>query len=146
MTNQQPVDQAKKILVVDDNLVIRKVVEMKLKAHGYGVTGAADASAAVSAVKKEKPDLILLDLVFPPDPLEVSMSWDGFGILRWLHAGMSGAQDIPVVIISGTDPAKNRDVCLKAGASAYLRKPLDMDELIATIRTVLGEKQTEAAV
>src|SRR5215472_16262476 len=111
MTNQQPVAGPKKILVVDDNLVIRKVIEMKLKANGFQVILAMDASAAISAIKKEIPDLILLDLIFPPDPMDVGMHWDGFAIIRWLH-NMSGASEVPVIIISGTDPAKYRDRCL----------------------------------
>lgn len=139
MTNQQPVPQPKKILVVDDNLVIRKVVELKLKASGYEVVTAKDGSAAVSSIHKEKPDLILLDILFPPDLTEGGMSWDGFAIMRWLHNMMSGANDVPVIIISGTDPSKYRDRCLAAGATAYLHKPLNMDELIATVHSALGE-------
>jgi two-component system, OmpR family, response regulator MprA len=139
MTDPQPVGAPKKILVVDDNLVIRKVVEMKLKACGYEVVTAKDGSAAVSSIQKEKPDLILLDILFPPDLMEGGMSWDGFAIMRWLHNMMSGADDVPVIIISGTDPAKYRDRCLAAGATAYLHKPLNMDELLATVQLALGE-------
>jgi CheY-like chemotaxis protein len=139
MTSQQPVAPPKKILVVDDNLVIRKVVEMKLKASGYEVVTAKDGSAAVSAIHKEKPDLILLDILFPPDLSEGGMSWDGFAIMRWLHNVMSGANDVPVIIISGTDPAKYRDRCLAAGATAFFHKPLDMDELISSVQMALGE-------
>jgi DNA-binding response OmpR family regulator len=143
MTNDHPVAPPKKILVVDDTLVIRKVVEMKLKASGYRVMGAVDASAAISAIKQEIPDLILLDLLFPPDPMDVGMHWDGFAIIRWVH-NMSGAQDVPIIIISGTDPAKYRDRCLAAGAAAYLHKPLNMDELLAAIHRVLGENVASA--
>ncbi len=144
MTNEQPAAQPKKILVVDDTLIIRKVVEMKLKASGYQVLGAMDASAAISAIKKEIPDLILLDLMFPPDPMDVGMHWDGFAIIRWLQ-NMSEARDVPVIIISGTDPAKYRDRCLAAGAMAYLHKPLNMDELLNTIQKALGESVSSAA-
>ncbi len=144
MTNEQPAAQPKKILVVDDTLIIRKVVEMKLKASGYQVLGAMDASAAISAIKKEIPDLILLDLMFPPDPMDVGMHWDGFAIIRWLQ-NMSEARDVPVIIISGTDPAKYRDRCLAAGAMAYLHKPLNMDELLSTIQKALGESVSSAA-
>lgn len=144
MTNEQPAAQPKKILVVDDTLVIRKVVEMKLKANGYQVLGAMDASAAITAIKKEIPDLILLDLMFPPDPMDVGMHWDGFAIIRWLH-NMSEASEVPVIIISGTDPAKYRDRCLAAGAMAYLHKPLNMDELLSTIQKALGESVPSAA-
>ena len=145
MPEEQSIVQQKKILVVDDNLVIRKVVELKLKAGGYEVVTAKDGSAAVSSIHKEKPDLILLDILFPPDLTEGGMSWDGFAIMRWLRNMMSGANDVPVIIISGTDPAKYRDRCLAAGAAAYLHKPLDMDELVATVHKVLEQKTSEAA-
>lgn len=144
MTNEPPGTRPKKILVVDDTLVIRKVVEMKLKACGYQVLAAVDAASAMTAIKKEIPDLILLDIMFPPDPMEVGMHWDGFGIIRWLQ-NMSEASHVPVIIISGTDPAKYRGRCLAAGATAYLHKPLNMDELIATVQSALGENVPSAA-
>ena len=144
MTTEQPDALPKKILVVDDNLVIRKVVEKKLKSSGYQVMLAMDASEAISAIKKEIPDLILLDLIFPPDPMDVGMHWDGFAIIRWLH-NMSEASNVPVVIISGTDPAKYRDRCLAAGATAYLHKPLNMEELVVIVQRALGENVPSAA-
>jgi CheY-like chemotaxis protein len=143
MTNQQPAAQAKKILVVDDNEVIRKAVSLKLKANGYEAFAAVDASATIKMVEQERPDLILLDILFPPDAMGIGMHWDGFAIMRWLRS-MSGDRDIPVIIISGTDPAKYKERCLAAGAAAFLHKPLNMDELIATVRTALGEDTANA--
>ena|SRR5579862_283927 len=143
MTDQQPLAQPKNILVVDDNLVVRKVVELKLKASGYQVLTAVDASAAITCIKKEIPDLILLDLLFPPDPMDVGLHWDGFAIIRWLRS-MSVAKDVPVIIISGTDPSKYRDRCLAAGAAAYFHKPLNMDELMAAVHSALGETAAAA--
>ena len=144
MTNEQPSARPKKILVVDDTLIIRKVLEMKLKSRGYEVLAAIDAASAMTAIKKEIPDLILLDIMFPPDPMEVGMHWDGFAIIRWLQ-NMSGASHVPVIIISGTDPAKYRDRCLAAGATAYLHKPLNMDEVFATVQSAIGESVPSAA-
>jgi DNA-binding response OmpR family regulator len=138
MSNEQPIDRQKKILVVDDNEVIRKAVSLKLEASGYKAFTAADGSAVVGVVSKEKPDLILLDILFPPDGAMGGMSWDGFAILRWLR-NMSEDKSVPVVIISGTDPEKYKERCLQAGASAFLHKPLNMDELIATVHATLGE-------
>ena len=138
MSSQQPVARPKKILVVDDNEVIRKAVSLKLKASGYEAFTAADGSAVVRVVDKEIPDLILLDILFPPDDAMGGMSWDGFAILRWLR-NMSEDKNVPVIIISGTDPLKYKERCLQAGASAFLHKPLNMDELIATVHATLGE-------
>ncbi len=138
MTDEQAVAQPKKILVADDNQVILKAVSSVLKSNGYEVVTATDGAAVVKIVDREIPDLILLDILFPPDATDVGMHWDGFAIMRWLR-NMSEARDVPIIIISGTEPAKYEPLCLAAGAQAFLPKPLDMDELIATIRGVLGE-------
>jgi CheY-like chemotaxis protein len=140
LSNTRP----RKILVADDNKVILKAVTMVLQSHGYEAITAIDGSAVVKAVDQEKPDLILLDILFPPDAAISGMSWDGLAIMRWLR-GMGGAKDVPVIIISGTDPAKYQERCLAAGATAFLHKPLDMDKLIATIRAILGESCAQAA-
>src|SRR5260370_42561299 len=83
--NSQIVMTQKKILVVDDSMVIRKTLSMKLKASGYQVLEAADGSAAVSIIRREKPDLILLDISFPPDVgAGGGGAWDGFLIMGWV--------------------------------------------------------------
>jgi DNA-binding response OmpR family regulator len=69
----------KKLLVVDDNEVIVKTIAVKLKSAGFQVFTATDGSEAVAQVRKEKPDLILLDLGFPPD------------LGRFPHHGMAAA-------------------------------------------------------
>src|SRR5258706_6844326 len=94
----------KKILVVDDNPVIIRTLSMKLKAKGYEVTCALDGAAAAAQVRTNIPDLILLDISFPPDPANVSgVAWDGFLIIDWIRR-IEGVQKIPIIIISGGDP------------------------------------------
>ena len=144
MPDEQSIVQPKKILVADDNKIILKALSTVLQSNGYEVITAIDGSVVVSIVDREIPDLILLDLLFPPDAMDVGMHWDGFAIMRWVH-NMSEARDIPIIIISGAEPAKYESQSLAAGARAFLHKPLDMDELIATVRAVLGENQTEPA-
>ncbi|MEI9865127.1 MAG: response regulator [Limisphaerales bacterium] len=68
--------KAKRILIVDDNEVILKTVSLKLQGAGYKVVTALDGAEAVAAVRREAPDLILLDISFPPDVGGVE--WDGF--------------------------------------------------------------------
>ena len=144
MTEEQSIVQQKKILVADDNKVILKAIESVLESNGYQVVTATDGASVVNIVDREIPDLILLDILFPPDAMDVGMHWDGFAILRWLR-NMSEARDVPVIIVSGTEPAKYEPLSLAAGASAFLHKPLDMEELIATIHRILGENQTATA-
>jgi len=73
----------KKILVVDDNEIVIKTISLKLQGAGYQVLTAMDGSTAVSIARKDAPDLILLDLSFPPDVGGVP--WDGFRIMEWFH-------------------------------------------------------------
>ncbi len=70
---------AKKILVVDDNEVILKTISLKLQAAGYRAVTALDGAEAVASVRKDSPDLILLDISFPSDVGGVE--WDGFRIM-----------------------------------------------------------------
>ncbi len=129
----------KKILVVDDSLLILKVMTMKLSANGYDVLTAEDGGTAVSAVRRERPDLILLDLSFPPDVAHGGgVPWDGFLIMTWLRRLEEG-KNVPIIVITGGDPAKCKDRALAAGAVSFFHKPINNDELLAVIRQTLGE-------
>ena len=129
----------KKILLVDDNPIILKTLSFKLKSEGYQVLTAVDGSQAISTARNEKPDLILLDILFPPDVGHGGgVPWDGFLIIEWLRRG-DGGRNVPIIIISGTDPAKYKDRSLAAGAVAFFQKPINNDELLAAIRKALSE-------
>ena len=86
----------KKILVVDDNDIIVKTISVKLKSAGFQVFTAAEGAEAVAIVRKQKPDLIVLDISFPPDVAGVP--WDGFRIMDWLHR-VDDSKKIPVIVI-----------------------------------------------
>jgi two-component system KDP operon response regulator KdpE len=129
----------KKILVIDDSLLILKMMSLKLAANGYDVITAEDGGTAVSAVRTEKPDLILLDLSFPPDVAHGGgVAWDGFLIMTWLQR-LEEAKHIPIIVISGGDPAKYRDRALAAGAVYFFHKPIDNDALLNVIRDTLAK-------
>ncbi len=129
---------AKKILVVDDNQVILKTTLQTLSAHGYQVTTAVGGPEALSAVRKEKPDLILLDLTFPPDAANVGGPMqDGFFIIQWLRRTPE-TKAIPVIMISATDPEKFKDRALSSGVVASFHKPIDTGKLLAAIKATLG--------
>ncbi|HLP78682.1 MAG TPA: response regulator [Candidatus Paceibacterota bacterium] len=131
----------RKILVVDDNQVILKTLSLKLKSENYDVITAVDGAEAVSAARTKKPDLILLDLSFPP---EVSgVPWDGFRIIQWLKR-LDEAKSIPIVVITGGDAAKYKDRALAEGAVAFFQKPVNNDELLATLRQILGANPPSA--
>jgi two-component system, cell cycle response regulator len=133
----------KKILVVDDSLLILRLMSIKLTANGYDVVTAEDGGTAVSTVRKEKPDLILLDLSFPPDVGHGGgVAWDGFLIMEWLQR-LEEARNIPIIVITGGDPAKFKDRALAAGAVSFFHKPIENDALLTVIRQTLGENTAE---
>src|SRR5277367_6423297 len=89
-----------KILVVDDNEIVLKTISLKLQGAGYHVSTALDGSQAVTLARTENPDLILLDISFPPDVDGVP--WDGFRIMEWFHR-LDTAKKIPIIIITGNE-------------------------------------------
>lgn len=129
----------KKILVVDDNALIVKTISFKLKANGYDVLTALDGSEAVAAVRKHQPDLILLDISFPPDVGHGGgLAWDGFVIMQWVRR-MEQGKDIPIIMITGGDAVESEKKSLDAGAVAFFRKPIDHDGLMSVVRRTLGD-------
>jgi len=134
--NAEPASTSqKKILVIDDNEIILKTTSMKLQSAGYQVFTALDGSEGVAAVRKVKPDLVLLDISFPPDVS--GMSWDGFRIMDWLHR-VDETKEIPIIIISGVVEEKNRERATASGAVAFFPKPVDFDEMMKVIRATLS--------
>jgi chemosensory pili system protein ChpA (sensor histidine kinase/response regulator) len=92
--------------------------------------------------------LILLDISFPPDVGHGGgVPWDGFRMIEWFSR-MDEVKTTPVIIITAGDAAKYKDRALAAGAAAFFQKPINNDELLATINKILGthvEKTTAPA-
>jgi CheY-like chemotaxis protein len=127
----------KKILIVDDDRIIVKTTASLLAAAGYVVLSAEDGAAAVEKARLERPDLILLDMIFPPDVGHGGgVPWDGFLIMAWIRR-IEESKEIPVIFVSGTDPAQYKAKAVKAGVKAFLRKPVSKEELLGTISQVL---------
>ena len=125
----------KKILIVDDNEIILKTVSLKLQGAGYRVITALDGAEAVAAARKEAPDLVLLDISFPPDVGGVE--WDGFRIMEWFHR-LEAVKKTPVIIITGGEDARNKERAVASGAVAFFHKPIDHEDLLKVIRATLG--------
>jgi two-component system alkaline phosphatase synthesis response regulator PhoP len=118
-----------KILIVDDDQDIRQLLAYRLKARGYEAIFAGDAIAAVNQARKEKPDLILLDLMLP--------AGDGYVVLERLKA-MPALDGIPVIIVSARDPLAEEERFITSGADAFFRKPFDHEQLLTAISRALG--------
>jgi DNA-binding response OmpR family regulator len=126
--------QTKTILIVEDDPDVREGMHVRLKANHYDTVFAADALSAVGEARKHMPDLIILDLGLP--------AGDGFVVMERLHRIPAVAQ-IPIIVVSARDVRANQERALKAGAKAFLQKPVDNADLLAAIRQALGElKQT----
>lgn len=130
----------KKILVVDDNSIVVKALQIKLAEAGFIALSASVPNEAIGVVRRERPDLIVLDLNFPTD--FGGVDWDGFLIMQWLKR-MEESRHIPIVIITGADSPKNRERAANMGATAFFTKPVDNAKLIEAIKQTL--EQTAAA-
>jgi CheY-like chemotaxis protein len=125
---------------VDDNLVIQLTVAQALNKAGYQVFTASDISTTLGIVRREKPDLILLDLTFPLESGNFSgAGHDGFFVVEWLRRTPE-SEKIPIIIVSGTEPAKYQNQVAAKGVIACFHKPLNHEELLATIHSALGGK------
>lgn len=131
----------KTILVVDDNEIILKTISLKLQGAGYRILTAMDGSEAVAAARKARPDLILLDINFPPHVEGVP--WDGFRVMEWFRR-LDSSKTIPIIIITGTDDPKFRQRATAGGAVAFFAKPIDHDKLLKVIRATLSAETNPA--
>jgi two-component system sensor histidine kinase ChiS len=139
METKKTAINAKKILVADDNKVFLKAMSIMLTAKGYHVLVAESGADTIGIVRKEKPDLILLDLDFPPDFSNIGGPLrDGFLIIDWARRTCD-AEKIPVIIISSMDPEEYRDRAQAAGILTFFKKPMDQEKLLESIRAKLGE-------
>jgi CheY-like chemotaxis protein len=119
----------RKILIADDNLVVLKVLSMKLSAHGFHVVAVAESDQIIGRATEEMPHLILLDQHFGYQTNIGVPDWDGLRILRWMNR-LEHLREIPVVIITGDASPELKTEALKFGAAAFLHKPLDYEQLI----------------
>jgi len=104
-----------------------------------------DGSTAVSCVRREKPDLIVLDINFPPDVAHGGgIPWDGFLILDWLRR-MDEARNTPIIFITGGEDAKFRERAMSMGAVAFFHKPVDQEELLHVIHDTVGDPPNRSA-
>jgi len=122
----------KKILVIDDDPVSLKALTMALTGKGYAVSSARDGAEAISAVREEVPDMLLVDVnLEPQDAFDGAAIWDGFQVTRWLRH--LTAKKIPAIMISATDKEEYRTYSTKIGAETFMLKSLSNAALLQTI-------------
>lgn len=116
---------AERILIVEDDLIFRSVIEYNLKFEGYHVDAVASGNAALEHVRTSRPDLILLDLSLP--------DWDGLDLCPLLRR----EGKVPIIILSARAQKMDKIKGLGLGADDYITKPTDLEELLARVRAVL---------
>jgi CheY-like chemotaxis protein len=116
----------KKILVVDDEEDVAKALKVRLKANGYNVVVANDSVQAFTMANKEKPDLIILDVMIP--------GGGGFMVAERLKQSMA-THHIPIIFLTGISGGEER--AYKVGASGYVMKPYHPEKLLETINNAL---------
>ncbi|MCD9025316.1 response regulator transcription factor [Cohnella silvisoli] len=123
----------KKILIVEDDIHISKIIKMNLNIVNYATTEVYDGLAALEAVKREKFDLILLDVMIP--------LLDGFALMEKIQP-----YRIPVIFLTAKNSVYDKVNGLKLGADDYMVKPFEAIELLARIETVLRRYGKEERV
>jgi two-component system KDP operon response regulator KdpE len=118
----------KKILVVDDDPAILRLLSTNLKARGYEVITATDGEESLEAMQKDFIDLLILDIMMP--------KVDGVEVCRRIREW----SDIPIIILSARGDENDKVKCLELGADDYLTKPFGIGELIARIRTAFRHR------
>ena len=135
----------KHILIVDDDAVVRLVTTRVLQNKGYVVTAAADCSEAIGALSNTKPDVILLDLNFPPDIWAGGgVAWDGLRLMFWLR-GLKNARGARFIIITSSDSEECKARALAAGVAGFFQKPIDHEQLLEVIQREFESSANESS-
>ena len=121
----------KSILLIEDEAALQKTISEILTQEGYKVMSALDGESGLKTAQKEKPDLILLDLVLP--------KMHGFEVLKELK-GSKETQDIPVIVLTNLEGIEDVNKVLELGATTYLVKAhYSLEEVVAKVKEVLKE-------
>jgi len=120
----------KKILLVEDEKVLIETVTLRLEANGYEVISAYDGFAGLGKAKKEKPDLIILDLMLP--------KMDGYKVCGLLKAD-TRYNKIPIIMFTARAQESDKKMGKEVGADAYITKPFEPPVLLEKIRQLLKE-------
>jgi DNA-binding response OmpR family regulator len=121
-------DKKIKVLVSEDNPDIRKILTMRLEINGYDVIQAQDGEEALDKIKKDSPDLVILDLMMP----KIS----GFEVCRMIKFDEK-YKDMPIIVLSALDQQSDREKAIENGADAYFIKPFDLELLLNKIKLLI---------
>ncbi|WP_421711606.1 response regulator [Alcanivorax sp.] len=120
------------VMVTDDSVTVRKVTTRLLERNGYEVVTAKDGMDAIAKLEDIRPDVMLLDIEMP--------RMDGFEVATHVRHD-SRLKDVPIIMITSRTGEKHRERAFDIGVNCYMGKPFQENELLSTIRELLGELQ-----
>ena len=133
LPSEGQVETPKRILVIEDQELNRKVVRIVLQSKGYTVVEATDAAEALASLEDAIPQLILMDIALPGQ--------SGEDLTRRIKANLAWV-DIPIIALTAAAMSGDRERILKAGCDDYLSKPIDINILIERVETHLRRTET----
>ncbi len=124
----EPSGHKRKILVIDDDPVILKMLSERLKANGYDVHQASEAAVGLDMVFHADHDLIILDVMMP--------IINGYNFCRLVKT-QEKLRSIPIIMVTGRSEETDKEIGEEVGADAYITKPFQMEDILTTIKNFL---------
>ena len=126
-----------KILVVEDVLIVRELLEITLKFKGYDVETATNGREAMEKIAARRPDLVVTDILMP--------DLDGYALAHRLRRAPE-TRNLPIIFVSATYVSpEDKEFALSLGAMRFLEKPIDAEEFLLTVAEVLQQQEANAA-
>ncbi|MEN8006930.1 MAG: response regulator [Candidatus Krumholzibacteriota bacterium] len=122
-----------RILVVEDDPDLRRILKLQLTTRGFGITEAENGAEGFKAIRNEVPDCVILDLMMPV--------MDGFGFLKRVRSLMD-TKDVPILILTASEDERNRVRGFQYQADAYMSKPYDLEKLTREVERLLADSLT----
>jgi len=120
--------EQKKILVIDDEEDIQKLLKIRFEQEDFKVVAARDGDVGVKTAEQELPDIILLDIMMP--------RMDGYSCLKEIRK-LPKTKDIPILMLSGKEEEKVRDLFAFQKISGYIEKPFELDDIVLKVKEIL---------
>jgi len=121
--------EQKKLLVIDDEPDMQKLLKIRLEQENFKVITAGDGEAGVKIAEQEAPDMIILDIMMP--------KMDGYTCLKELR-NLPKTKNTPVLMLSGKEEEKVGDLFAFQKISGYIEKPFELDELVMKVKEILN--------
>jgi len=118
----------KKILIIDDEEDLQKMLKIRLEQEGFNIVQANDGDVGLKTAEQEVPDMIIMDIMMP--------NMDGYSCLKEVRS-LPKTKDIPILMLSGKEEEKVRDLFAFQKISGYIEKPFELDDLVVKVREIL---------